>query len=470
MRVSLGDAFLPPLRGVRRGSSAASIFIVALMFGLALSPGNTHSRIELRTEGEAHHTIQAPESARSGLTARGACRGFPTAVQSLEAKSAEVARALAKGQLRGARRGVEAVLEETEAALTALATEPGGEAADACHWEEGYDRALANLRRFYDALAFPQAVELLDKAKLTRFKAESISSALEAIKALRAASAAPTGKAPLGQFLAAKLLEPLPGFGEAEGGVSCSRAVGGVLRALIVGISDYDSELVNDPPGAASDLALMERSMRDRGANVVALSNATRDRILDAMRAVAGQAGCNDQVLFHFSGYAWTWREFPPPGGTRRWFLPRYAGPRTASSRTSRLSGASSCRNSSPRSATRAPPSSWCWTPPTPPDCRFRDSRSSPGARANGRRSPIVRGGYARPKAPCRTSATRSRRSPTTPATTPSFTPPQRTMRPLKSSGRARPAARVPTASSLSPSAGRCRPRSSRGAGRGEGG
>jgi hypothetical protein len=75
-------------------------------------------------------------------------------------------------------------------------------------------------------------------------------------------------------------------------------------RALCVGINDY--------PGAAMDLAGCVNDARDwqalfeqRGYRVDPLhdSEATRARIVEALRAVIGQAGEDDSVVFTFSGH-----------------------------------------------------------------------------------------------------------------------------------------------------------------------
>jgi hypothetical protein len=75
-------------------------------------------------------------------------------------------------------------------------------------------------------------------------------------------------------------------------------------RALCVGINDYPG-LDMDLAGCVNDATDWQALLEQRGYRVDALhdSAATRARIVEALRAVIGQAGEGDSVVFTFSGH-----------------------------------------------------------------------------------------------------------------------------------------------------------------------
>ena len=75
-------------------------------------------------------------------------------------------------------------------------------------------------------------------------------------------------------------------------------------RALCVGINDYPGSNM-DLAGCVNDAKDWQALLEQRGYRVDALHDgeATRARIVEALKAVIGQAGDDDSLVFTFSGH-----------------------------------------------------------------------------------------------------------------------------------------------------------------------
>lgn len=83
----------------------------------------------------------------------------------------------------------------------------------------------------------------------------------------------------------------------------------GEHRALLIGINDYASPMINDLRGAVNDVQMLSRVLTTRmgfaedNIQVLTDSDATRDAILKALASFVAETQKNDTVYIHFSGH-----------------------------------------------------------------------------------------------------------------------------------------------------------------------
>lgn len=83
------------------------------------------------------------------------------------------------------------------------------------------------------------------------------------------------------------------------------------LRALLIGVSNYDDTAIDDLRGPQNDVRLLAETMRMRGAHDIAIVadgvdggvRPTRAAIISAFEALAGRASAGDLVYIHMSGH-----------------------------------------------------------------------------------------------------------------------------------------------------------------------
>jgi len=79
----------------------------------------------------------------------------------------------------------------------------------------------------------------------------------------------------------------------------------GAVRALLVGVGEYNSPEMYDSAGPINDIELLKRTLEVREIEDIRLAvNITRNQLISQMRALVLDTDCGDSVVFHFSGWA----------------------------------------------------------------------------------------------------------------------------------------------------------------------